>query len=164
MKKAIFDCINLQKLRQDYWDKVEKLDDIIHQKNQILNTHFANIYNDKNLSRICSREIKAKNELDRLNSFISEYLFTGEVKLKTGGRTFTLDGHDYTIKKEQVVRDSGWTTKKATIWRLIASDGVEAPYHNTQDDTKTELIEWVNRMERNKFMSEIVGFRNQKKK
>jgi hypothetical protein len=155
MKNAILECINLHKLRQDYWTKIQKWDDLKKEKEADSKKH--NGYIDRpHYAHLSRRTEAARMECAAIYEFIEKYFFVAQIIVKRGKYTFTHEDQKYTLKKMETEEYFGWRKGKSTHW-VVDCEDANAPLAGLTGDTKADLIDWVNHRIKTKFINDIIG-------
>jgi hypothetical protein len=155
MKNAILECINLHKLRLDYWSKIQRWEDLKKQKEADSKKH--NGYIDRpEYHRICQRVEEARMECAAIYEFIQNYFLVDQIEVKRGQYKFTHNEIEYTLVKKETEEYFGWRKGNATHW-IVECEDESAPYAGHYDETKAGLIDWVNHRIKSDFINSILG-------
>jgi hypothetical protein len=152
--------LNTEKLRADYFQKLEVLNLAEKAKNEDSKKHNGYIDRDE-YRRLSDKKWRASLEVSAIYEFMRDYFKAEEVKVKRGEMTFTLNDIIYDIEKREIEVQLGWRTGKRTEWRMRSRyqnhDGSKVIYDGRYADTKTALIEDLNWKVQQDLISDILG-------
>jgi hypothetical protein len=155
MKNAILQSIDLDKLRKDYWSKMQIWEDFKKQKEADSKKNKG--YIDRPFYHHLSRRTEeARMECSSIYQFIQKYFLVDQIEVKRGQYEFTHDGVTYTLVKKETEEYFGWRKGNATHW-IVECEDESAPYAGHYDETKAGLIDWVNHRIKSDFINSILG-------